>query len=1154
MACRYTYEGKTYSASEFMRVLSDLPPATASAFMPSVQSIPNAPFVNNTDDWAMLAFKRMVRVAAEGGFDRIAWITGDQQAERYDLSKQIDSVTYDPLNKRLVATKDRQRVLDETVPPEKLDDYIGKDVASKLLSDDTLNGAGNHVLSGLDLRTGGEGMRGFYDKILPSAVGKWAKKMGGKVGTTVINPITKITGGGLSMREIDLPAHSLDLTDAMREVALAGMPLFSRPDTEFVVNDSRGKELGRAGTRMEADRLASRLRNTGKRIGDILPVARAAAWLDGQVRAPASPIPARFDAEQAMAAEKVATFRPGEGLATRVERIKDQFGKRFVQKAFDQFRPLKDLDPTAFMQAHLSKASQGTLEAVFEYGMPVVKQGAYDIAENTGGFRKELTDLNGEHDEAMLWVAANRAHALANEITVSVDGKDVKRFTDMDAAEAFAAEQRANVTAGNPLPDVQIKAESRERLFEDQDIAALRRLNQGTMKDGRDRATVYRNFAAALNRYNKALLDIGEKAGVIDPESRAVWESEFYVPFYRTMADDAQQSGPGQMKGLLRNKVIERLKGGREPLGDLLENTLSNWEHMLGSSMRNMAATKAIDAALELGAAEKVSAKAKGSVWIMRDGKQEHYLIHDAPVLEALDSLSFNGYNNPLMRAAGKFKRMLTATVTISPSFRIRNLIRDTLSAVATSDVSYNPVRNVIDGFKVQKADAAGISLLAGGGAIRFGVITDGDNAKHAKRLLELGIKDKDILDTREKFTNVLRKAYDWWQLVGDKVETVNRAAIYDRAIKARKSHLEASFEARDLMNFTSMGSASAIRALSQVLPFFNARLQGADRLIRGASKDPRRFFASAGVLALASALLYLVNHDDEDYKKLPDYVRDTYWVLRFGEKFVYVPKPFEVGAMATIVERATELAVSGDDYKAADFGSNLLGLLNSQLAMNPVPQIVRPAAEAFFNYDMFRRAPIDSLGQMNLLAEDRFTSRTSGAAIVAGKATGMSPQRLEHMLQGYLGWVGVQALNASDHAIRGAGLLPAGPQNDLGRISNLFVVGDFVKDSANVSSKYVTRFYDTQKELDAIYASATAARKSGDTERGLELLKDPRMKVRPIFQRAEKQITGINRQIKAITNHPTLSASEKTAKLDALNKRRDEIAARVDAAARAMK
>jgi hypothetical protein len=44
-----------------------------------------APFVTKTEGWLNLALKRIAIIAAEGGYDRVAFITGTQSADRYDL-------------------------------------------------------------------------------------------------------------------------------------------------------------------------------------------------------------------------------------------------------------------------------------------------------------------------------------------------------------------------------------------------------------------------------------------------------------------------------------------------------------------------------------------------------------------------------------------------------------------------------------------------------------------------------------------------------------------------------------------------------------------------------------------------------------------------------------------------------------------------------------------------------------------------------------------------------------------------------------------------------------------------------------------------------------------------------------------------------------
>jgi len=51
--------------------------------------VPDAPFKKT---WHELSFRRMVRWAAENGFDKIGWTTGEQQAERYDLADQVNYV------------------------------------------------------------------------------------------------------------------------------------------------------------------------------------------------------------------------------------------------------------------------------------------------------------------------------------------------------------------------------------------------------------------------------------------------------------------------------------------------------------------------------------------------------------------------------------------------------------------------------------------------------------------------------------------------------------------------------------------------------------------------------------------------------------------------------------------------------------------------------------------------------------------------------------------------------------------------------------------------------------------------------------------------------------------------------------------------------
>jgi hypothetical protein len=211
--------------------------------IPLTGTTPDMPF-KRTQDWLNLSMRRMVRYASENGFDRIAWVTGDQSADRYNLSKKIDNLVWDPSDHILFAySKEDRVVIQEAAPPDKLESYVGKEVAQKILDKqterieglkekvviaaldggmtkeqaeadfdfiaeepqstkerptgeqwkrlgDAVEGSGidlNEIiyedreefikLDNLDLQVGGEGMKDFYNKIVPNTTSKLLKKL-----------------------------------------------------------------------------------------------------------------------------------------------------------------------------------------------------------------------------------------------------------------------------------------------------------------------------------------------------------------------------------------------------------------------------------------------------------------------------------------------------------------------------------------------------------------------------------------------------------------------------------------------------------------------------------------------------------------------------------------------------------------------------------------------------------------------------------------------------------------------------------------------------------------------------------------------------------------------------------------------------------------
>lgn len=206
------------------------------------QSIPTAPFVTDTNAWVALALKRMIRWAAENGFDVIAWTTGEQQAKRYDLSQYIDAILYfkrEDGTFDLEFQKGDRSVLEQMgVSEARLSDLVGKDLAEKILSGkgDALGQSGWKVIEGIDFEVGGAGMRAFYDRIVPNVANDVLQKLGGgRVEKTRIPEIGEQPG--------------FEITDELRAKALEGLPLFSRRSRPTDLLTADGPKMVRVGSR-----------------------------------------------------------------------------------------------------------------------------------------------------------------------------------------------------------------------------------------------------------------------------------------------------------------------------------------------------------------------------------------------------------------------------------------------------------------------------------------------------------------------------------------------------------------------------------------------------------------------------------------------------------------------------------------------------------------------------------------------------------------------------------------------------------------------------------------------------------------------------------------------------------------------------------------
>jgi hypothetical protein len=250
--------------------------------------VPDAPFKTT---WPEYVLKRLVDDAVRGGYDAVAWTDGATQAARYNLSNHVDAIQAVRQNDGTFKLKikhptghrsfDWDTFHEGYLSESELPNYVGRDLTDHMID---MEPGTTEVFQGVDLQVGGEGMRGFYDDMLPRIANRLYKRDGARVSDGSLPATTGHTDGqlraallgempreivnALSPQELrrvaqehDIDAggpgpriHILRITPAMRERVLReGQPLFSAGVPGMGELSPRGRQHGQGPTTGDED-------------------------------------------------------------------------------------------------------------------------------------------------------------------------------------------------------------------------------------------------------------------------------------------------------------------------------------------------------------------------------------------------------------------------------------------------------------------------------------------------------------------------------------------------------------------------------------------------------------------------------------------------------------------------------------------------------------------------------------------------------------------------------------------------------------------------------------------------------------------------------------------------------------------------------------
>ena len=764
-------------------------------------------------------------------------------------------------------------------------------------------------------------------------------------------------------------------------------------------------------------------------------------------------------------------------------------------KAVDELNPLKDLveeverqtgekiafDDNPYMQAWLARGWVGKAETLIEHGAP-------------------------EHGIKSL-----------KDILKGIGEKEHKEFSAYLVA----------------LHDLDLHKNKQKATFEYTEDAAVLGKHAGNER--------FQKAAVAIYKYQDYMLQMLVKEGMLTAKAYHTMRKMYphYIPFFRDMSDAGMQSFLSGGKGFVDvSSPVKRFKGSTrdiiDPLESIVKNTFQFYNAVernhVGRTFAKLADKNGVGQIVERVNGNKAATDNTFNVW--ENGEKVTY--ETTPELVQTMRMLDKDQSNMVAKILSYPANWLRAGATLSPEFILRNPVRDMIGASIYSKHGFIPV---VDTFK-------GLSLFLKKGELYWEYMKSG--AAHAAMVSldrdYLGGQLRDIMSRESKVTKLIKNPIEVLRAMSEATEMATRLAEFDNARKGytgvsnrlfgkdRKplTAREAALESRDItLDFSRRGSHT--KKANQVIAFFNATIQGADKMARAFKEDPRGMTVKTMLyITLPSVLLWYMNKDDERYQELPQWERDTFWIIPGKENMYRIPKPFEAGVLfGTSFERMLQYI---DDAKNNRKGVGFKGFgdrVIDSLAPSFMPTAMIPVVEAMTNYSLFRQRNIIPQSQENLPAHLQYGANTSEVAKFVGDKINVSPYIVDNTIRGYGGGLAGLGLSGIDAATG------AKENNASKKWYETPGLRGFTA-APYQSSNSVQRVYDDYKEQEKLHNEfkLTGQRPDGYDAKEFAKLKN-----------ASDSLKGLNKASKAIINNERMSGEQKREQLDKINMRKANIA-----------
>lgn len=632
-------------------------------------------------------------------------------------------------------------------------------------------------------------------------------------------------------------------------------------------------------------------------------------------------------------------------------------------------------------------------------------------------------------------------------------------------------------------------------------------------------------FKAAADifyKVNDNVISIMEDAEVFSHDLAKTLRTKYrkYCPLLRDFSDTAAADsfigglteggrGIGNVSVPLKRINIE---GSERGVLNPLETILKSYVVMLNRAERNKVALMAVENSRTADLHELIqevpgtTADPKNCVFtVLINGKKKAYKTTQdlyGPIV---------GYNLPAANlafgVARTAARMLRTGATMSPSFILRNVLRDTVFAGIASKNGFIPLVDTIRGAIALAKDPAMRAEFEAAGVTEYNFYSS-----QKSRIKSLDAMAGEIPASAWE---IMKAVFSRLEATSDFFESSTRMGEYMKARQKGLSMEEAARAAREVtLDFSRSGRIG--EQVNQVVPFFNACLQGGDKMVRLFRED----FVGTSLkvlkyIVLPSLLLLAMNWDEDWYKDLDPDIKNNYWCLGSN---IRIPKPQEAGVLfGSGIEALFQQAADKDK----DAVSNFLKAFSSNMIPSVLPTLILPLIEWSANYSFYKGRPLVGNKYSRLPDELQYNDYTSELSKGIGSALKLSPMKIDNLVRGYTGTMGALLWSMAGEPFAKANNLPAK------HFSELPFVRDFNITDANLS-RPMNEFYGILDKANRQHAGYGVKGKPEAAVKGI--------------RSAGSMISKIRKDIDKIT-HSNLTPERKRELIDKRKEKMNQIA-----------